>query len=41
MQGLFFVTGLILGFGWGIVVARGFLTLLGNVVGAIEAGSHF
>ena len=36
---MFFITGLILGFGWGLVVARGLVLELMRVVGAIEEAS--
>ena len=32
----YFITGLILGFGWGLVVARALVLELMRVVGAIE-----
>jgi len=40
MHGLYFITGLILGFGWGLVVARGLVLELMNVMGAIEATAN-
>ena len=39
MHGLYFITGLILGFGWGLVVARELALELMRVVGAIEEAS--
>jgi len=40
MHGLYFITGLILGFGWGLVVARELALELMNVMGAIEATAN-
>ena len=39
MHGLYFITGLIIGFGWGLVVARWLALWLMNVMGAIEEAS--
>jgi hypothetical protein len=37
MHGLYFITGLILGFGWGLVVARELVLELMKIEAAIEA----